>query len=526
MEAFSGESGAAVKSGLSEEESQEDSEDDKERAEQAADRAKQFAAAELKASVAAAEIQAAADAAAAEARAAADEAKRLQEEKKKEEGLLKAKLEEDLLKAKAEEDLRQAKLAEEERQAEQSAQIEQSRIESEEAEAKFAAQLVKMEAEAAAEVAKMEAEFAAAERLLMEAEDEAERAKTEAEALATAEAARAATEAAAAQAQAAAQAAMVDAKTEAARLVEEKEIALAATTAFEYSIAGESGGKAKENQDSTLIARISRDLSIYAVLDGHGQAGATVSQFCTEFLRDKLSTILPAAVLETGWGAKGLDRLMVTTFLETDTALQSALKGFSELQFDGSTCCVVVRHKRQLTIAALGDSRAVLGKINGQVQVLTEDHSPVRKSERKRIEKAGGRVDAFPDEPSIEESGKGRVFVGGEMYPGLAVARAFGDFVAKTVGVTAEPEMSSVTLKKQDSVLIIASDGLWDVLEPLKAVEIARVHAQARDAVLASADLVEIARSRWEEQKQEFLSLGGDARDWSIDDISAVTVFL
>ena len=296
--------------------------------------------------------------------------------------------------------------------------------------------------------------------------------------------------------------------------------------AFEYSLAGESGGQAKENQDTTLVARLGAGLSVFAVLDGHGQAGATVSQFCAEFLRDKLSAELPAAVAAAEGRKGALDELLVRTFLETDTALQSALQGYSALQFDGSTCCVVVRDGSQLTIAALGDSRAVLGKRGGGAAVLTQDHTPVRESEKRRIEAAGGRVDVFPDEPSMEERGKGRVFLADEMYPGLAVARAFGDLIAKTVGVTAEPEMSARTLGADDALLLIASDGLWDVLSPKEAVAIAGEHLEARDAVLASADLVDAARARWEAQKLEFISLGGNPGDWSIDDISAVAVFL
>jgi hypothetical protein len=36
--------------------------------------------------------------------------------------------------------------------------------------------------------------------------------------------------------------------------------------------------------------------------------------------------------------------------------------------------------------------------------------------------------------------------------------------VAKTAGVVAEPEISDTMLTNGDAVLIIASDGVWDVL--------------------------------------------------------------
>ena len=64
------------------------------------------------------------------------------------------------------------------------------------------------------------------------------------------------------------------------------------------------------------------------------------------------------------------------------------------------------------------------------------------------------------------------------------------------------------------------------MLSPKEAVAIAGEHLEARDAVLASADLVDAARARWEAQKLEFISLGCNPGDWSIYDISAVAVFL
>ena len=46
----------------------------------------------------------------------------------------------------------------------------------------------------------------------------------------------------------------------------------------------------------------------------------------------------------------------------------------------------------------------------------------------------------------------------------LAITRAFGDFNMKTKGVTSEPTIKKITVSK-GSIILIASDGIWDDIE-------------------------------------------------------------
>lgn len=54
--------------------------------------------------------------------------------------------------------------------------------------------------------------------------------------------------------------------------------------------------------------------------------------------------------------------------------------------------------------------------------------------------------------------------------PGLAMARAFGDFCLKEYGVISVPEFSHRLLTDRDQFIVLASDGVskqwdhWDVL--------------------------------------------------------------
>ena len=47
----------------------------------------------------------------------------------------------------------------------------------------------------------------------------------------------------------------------------------------------------------------------------------------------------------------------------------------------------------------------------------------------------------------------------------LAVSRAFGDCHLKAYGVSATPELSAITLTPRDAFLVLASDGIWGVLD-------------------------------------------------------------
>lgn len=296
------------------------------------------------------------------------------------------------------------------------------------------------------------------------------------------------------------------------------------TGAFEFSIAGQSGGQPKENQDTTLLAQVDKNAAIYAVFDGHGQSGAAVSQFISEKLREALSQALKE-VRAQNLGKDELKKRVKAAFLDADAGLSESLQEYFGLEFDGSTGCAVIRNEKDVLIAFVGDSSCVVGWEGGKAKRLTKDHTPASPGERFRIESSGGMVAAFPDEPPPEISGKGRVFVADQMFPGLAVSRAFGDLVAKTVGVIAEPECVDYTVTGKE-VLIVGSDGVWDVLSNEEAVQICMQHYERKDAVLATADLVEAARKKWELFQEDYVKEGGSKSDFSIDDISAVTVFL
>ena len=79
----------------------------------------------------------------------------------------------------------------------------------------------------------------------------------------------------------------------------------------------------------------------------------------------------------------------------------------------------------------------------------------------------------------------------GEHPKQLNYSRAFGGKDLKMYGLSAEPDISHFELSQEDKLILIASDGLWDVINPRTACEIAlRANREGRSA---TKDIVQFA---------------------------------
>mmetsp|Transcript_120428 Transcript_120428/g.366317 ORF Transcript_120428/g.366317 Transcript_120428/m.366317 type:complete len:576 (-) Transcript_120428:73-1800(-) len=169
----------------------------------------------------------------------------------------------------------------------------------------------------------------------------------------------------------------------------------------------------------------------------------------------------------------------------------------------GSTACTTTffgpdeAGRLRLAVANAGDSRVVLGTRDGRAIRLSEDHTPNVSSERKRIEQEGSAV--------VNASGIWRIVLPsrkGLGLAGLSVSRGFGDLEYKQPAgvVSAVPDvfLREVDLR-EDSFIVICSDGVWGPVSDSDAVRI--VSAGLREAAdepakLAAQQLVEEAHRR------------------------------
>ncbi|CAK0890570.1 unnamed protein product [Prorocentrum cordatum] len=157
-----------------------------------------------------------------------------------------------------------------------------------------------------------------------------------------------------------------------------------------------------------------------------------------------------------------------------------------KFEAQGSTALVALLHGNpklgtplRLILAHVGDSRAVLCRA-GQAVAVSEDHKPDRLDEKKRIERAGGLVlnvrgawrIAAPTNP------RGGSKASRREYQGLAMTRSLGDLCFKqpTALSSAEPEVKVMPITEQDSFLILATDGIYNVLSNQDVVDCAGKH--------------------------------------------------
>lgn len=75
--------------------------------------------------------------------------------------------------------------------------------------------------------------------------------------------------------------------------------------------------------------------------------------------------------------------------------------------------------------------------------------------EAERIRNCNGCVYALKEEPHVQ-----RVWLPNETYPGLAMSRAFGDFILKDHGVISIPDVCYHPLTSSDQFVVLASDGV------------------------------------------------------------------
>ncbi|KAJ8621136.1 hypothetical protein MRB53_029665 [Persea americana] len=292
-------------------------------------------------------------------------------------------------------------------------------------------------------------------------------------------------------------------------------------------------GRKGTNQDAMLVWENfgSRNDTIFCgVFDGHGPFGHMVAKKVRDTLPVKLFTHLKANGSDHGSLHENNSFLGSMNSEETGsismddewcesldlkeneklpemylTLKQALLKAFKlmdkELKMhptidcfcSGTTAVTLVKQGQDLVIGNVGDSRAVLGtrdKDNSMIAVqLTVDLKPNLPREAARIQQCKGRVFALQDEPEVA-----RVWLPNNDSPGLAMARAFGDFCLKDFGLISVPDISYRRLTERDEFIVLATDGVWDVLSNKEVVDIV---ASAPSRATAARAVVDTAVRAW-----------------------------
>lgn len=242
-----------------------------------------------------------------------------------------------------------------------------------------------------------------------------------------------------------------------------------------------------------------RTSAFFAIYDGHG--GRLVVDFVTRELHEnvlsemrKMDSVPDALMQAFGLTDEDMVRRNITS--------------------SGCTACVCVLTEengaRVIYTAHLGDSRAVMSR-GGSATRLTSvtDHKATDPLEAKRVIEAGGQI--------INDRVNGM----------LAMTRALGDHLLKMPilpndVVSNVPDITSTDVGPQDGFVIVACDGVFDVISDQQSVELVQRGLQelqpyARQLEAEGRSMAEILARMVVE---EALALGTN------DNVSCIVIFL
>lgn len=212
-------------------------------------------------------------------------------------------------------------------------------------------------------------------------------------------------------------------------------------------------------------------ISLFGVLDGHG--GVDCAQYISDEIPMKVTSLLRRG--------QAPQSTLFQTFQEIDMDFLRTCAGSNA----GSTACVLLFNRSQnvIYIANTGDTRAVLSHNNIAID-LSFDRKATDSEEIARIACNGGFVN------------------NGRVMGILAVARAFGDYQIKKMRpstnnmgtdfnrfLVVDPEISTFFPVQNDEFIIVATDGLWDVMSSQGAVDFIRLELQKENISLPAGKL-------------------------------------
>ncbi|CAL0309238.1 unnamed protein product [Lupinus luteus] len=284
----------------------------------------------------------------------------------------------------------------------------------------------------------------------------------------------------------------------------------------DFSMADVQANQVLEDQSQIESGPFGTFVGIY---DGHG--GPDAARYVCDYLFRNFQAIRgepPEVVTE---------ETIRTAFLRTEegfTALVSQMfRTLPDVATTGTCCLVGVILQQTLFVASLGDSRLVMGTRDGNIgrvnaiQLSTEHNANI---ETIRQELA----DLHPDDPNIVVLKDDAWRVKGI----IQVSRSIGDLYMKDAQfnrapikqkfrlrepmnmpiLSANPTIISHRLQPNDSFLIFASDGLWELLSNERAVDIVHSNPHAGSAKrLVKAALHEAARRREIVQPSNYYNL-------------------
>ena len=191
--------------------------------------------------------------------------------------------------------------------------------------------------------------------------------------------------------------------------------------------------------------------SLFGIFDGHG--GNDV----VKYIKDRLPEIIKTNILNNNSYDNSMETKISLAFNKIDEELK-----FYDSEYTGSTATIVLIQDNKIYCANVGDSRAYIIYDNN-IKQITVDHKCSVPEEAERIINCGGKIT------------KNRV------QGQLVLSRSLGDLYCKKYGVTNLPYISTNKIDYNVKYIVIASDGIWDVVDENTVLNMSKQRKNAEE---------------------------------------------
>ncbi|XVF07326.1 hypothetical protein REPUB_Repub06bG0128800 [Reevesia pubescens] len=183
---------------------------------------------------------------------------------------------------------------------------------------------------------------------------------------------------------------------------------------------------------------------------------------------------------------------------DTCAAIDQELEQYRKIDsfHDGTTTLTIVRHGDLIYVANVGDSRVILATTSDDGNLvpiqLTVDFKPNLPQEAEQITQCKWWVFCLYDEPRVY-----RVWLPDEESSRLAMSRALGDYCLKDYGLIFVSEVTQRHITSRDQFVVLATDGVWDVISNQEVVQIV---SSTPEKAKAAKYLVKCAVYAWKKR--------------------------
>jgi hypothetical protein len=265
----------------------------------------------------------------------------------------------------------------------------------------------------------------------------------------------------------------------------------------------------EENQN--LNINNTEIFTFIGICDGHGDQGKTISNYLANRIPVKMKHYLDTISYKISKDnfSQEIEPNIKSIFQAISTRLNSMQS--IDTSYSGSCFCSLLITPSSIISINVGNSKAIIGIPNNNSGEntyipynLNYEHTSLIQNEKERIINNGGYVLYEKDEYN-REYGPLKVWKKDSLLPGLLPTRTFGDKESSSIGIISEPEIQFFEMKDNFKFIVVGSNGFWSFISSEECIQIISKYYLEDDIHGAVNTVMNIAKSRWIEQKEEII---------------------